>query len=269
MEYKTRFVVFAVISLIWLNMFEIPDKFSYKSTIAKHTPNIQRFTDFLNPDQCQYLTDKLKTHPENVAGGGLGEGFTNVTGFTVIFKNKDLAQRLIVNDLKLQMVWDIFERVTLPDSNAFVINTLVIKASDISMMDDAVSPHYDNTIDVESGVFNRDLLARFINIIYVNCPKDIIGGEFVAYEKGISNVHEFSKPLGLSSYIPLPTPVVYQKPINGNYLKVRGDLCHKVNSFGSKVNDVRISLVIEEYMCNDTELSVMDEITIRSKRNTS
>ncbi|AII17261.1 hypothetical protein JO84_gp027 [Aureococcus anophagefferens virus] len=256
-----KIILLILILLFWIFNFEVPDTFAYKSTNTNNMPTLQKFPNFLSNFECKYLTKKLINHNENIRGVGLGIGFENLNGFTVIFKNKEEAKNLFIDKFKLPLVWNIFNKVVLPESNAFVINTLIINKS----LHNSIDLHYDNTIEVETGIFNRELLAHNINIIYINVPNDILGGKFVAYKKNISTLHEITKPFGLSNFMPLPQPVIEQKPINGTFIKVRGDLLHKVNSFFSNTNEPRISLVIEEYKCSKKELEQVDEIIVRSK----
>ena len=261
-------VVSLFILLIWYRNYETPHTIHYKSTNSSNTTFIEKHPKFLNTYQCDYLTTKLKNHPENVVGAGLGPGFKNLQGFTTIFKDKVKAQHLFCTVLKIPLVWTIFEQVTLPDSNAFVINTLVIKKSK-NPKKSAVYAHYDDTIGVESGFFKRDLTARFINILYVNVPNDMKHGNFVAWKKGLSLTHEIARPLGMIEFVKNPKPKLTVKPETGMYIKIRGDAYHKVEPFTSHTNDVRISLVIEEYICDNSELIQVPDLNISSRNEDS
>lgn len=150
--------------------------------------------------ECKYLTKKLINHNENIRGVGLGIGFENLNGFTVIFKNKEEAKNLFIDKFKLPLVWNIFNKVVLPESNAFVINTLIINKS----LHNSIDLHYDNTIEVETGIFNRELLAHNINIIYINVPNDILGGKFVAYKKIFPLCMKLQSLLVLAILCPCP-----------------------------------------------------------------
>lgn len=265
---NTKKIIILVVSLfillIWYRNYETPHMIHYKSSNSSNTTFIEKHPNFLNTYQCDYLTMKLKNHPENVVGAGLGPGFKNLQGFTTIFKDKVEAQHLFYTVLKIPLVWTIFEEITLPDSNAFVINTLVIKKS--KKKSAAVYAHYDDTIDVESGFFKRDLTARFINILYVNVPKNMERGHFVAWQKGLSTKHEIARIVGVIDYVKAPKPKIKVKPEKGMYIKVRGDSFHTVEPFTSTNDDVRISLVIEEYICNESELSQVPDLNISSRR---
>jgi len=234
--------------------FEAPHEFQHKSmSYGNGEPFFQKYENFLSPIECQYLSKKTKYHPKNVKGAGLGSGFQNLHGFTTIFKNKLKAKEMFTRNLNLPTIWDIFERVILPDSNAFVINTLIIKKS--SKSNAAVYPHYDDTLGVTTGIFKRDTLARYINILYIKLPHDMKNGNFVAWKKGISTTHEIARPIGLVEFLPVQKPVVYENPKVGTLLKIRGDMYHKVEPFMTNTDDDRISIVIEEYICTDSELA--------------
>ena len=89
--------------------------------------------------------------------------------------------------------------------------------------------HYDSTL----GTWPVG-----VNVLYVDIPEDMEGGELELYSTA---VHK---------YVPGRKPLQRVRPQVGMLCRFRGDMFHKVNSM-KRGSRPRISLVLEEYVLAD------------------
>jgi len=110
-----------------------------------------------------------------------------------------------------------------PQANAFVLNALVLPVGT------PAQAHYDSTL----GTWPVG-----VNVLYVDIPEDMEGGELELYSTA---VHK---------YVPGRKPLQRVRPQVGMLCRFRGDMFHKVNSM-KRGSRPRISLVLEEYVLAD------------------
>jgi len=243
----------------------IPHWLLWKNTNTSQDKLFTIKEDFIDTNTAINLAELLTNHKENIKNGGLGDVFHGVRGFTVRFKNKEHARELFHERLELPEVWEIFEKIHSRDTNAWIINTLIVEPSQrTNKKRNKVDLHYDDTIGIESPLagfipfWKRDLSAHWINMVYIQIPPKMIGGELVCWPQGFSRLHELARFIGASSLLSKNQPSLAIQPRSGMHIKVRGDGYHAVEPFYAgdpELADMpRISLIIEEYKCNSREL---------------
>ena len=130
-------------------------------------------------------------------------------------------------------IYEIFKKVKDPTCNAFIFNSLIIKANSKK---NGIDIHYDDTLSIKTGLLKRLILPKWISVIYLNLPKKFKGGSIM-----INNFRNYN----------FYCPKAKIQPKVGKYIKFKGDSSHIVNNIESDEDDYRISIIFEQYIVDD------------------
>ena len=211
----------------------------------QHLVKIQH--DFLSEKEYQDLVQCTLQHPRLHGKNALNDGaFSNTKGFVVKFNSQGVS-RFVQHPDYADCFGSLFERLRLPDTNAFVFNALVcepfpLTEQEISLKDytrlekkTAVGLHLDQTVGMD-GSNRHDFLAHQVNVMYVDVPEDMVGGSLELWRYGDWR----------SSHVKYPHETV--KPSKNTMVAFRGDSYHQVKAYHSNLNSTaRLSLVLEQY----------------------
>lgn len=232
---KRNLIIFLLIIsiIITLSLFYIYNNYNFDQ--FEEYVSVNSFFDkisyekknFLSQSQCKKLSKFLLNH-KLLTSNKLSESFNNSRGIVIKFKkNENLEKYFIDNNLKY--IYEIFKKIKLKNTNAFIFNVLIIKTEnkykDHSNVQ--VDYHYDDTLDIMYN--NKSIMPYQITVIYIHLPKKFKNGELIINSFCCKNVAKIIKPK------------------IGKIINFRGDSLHKVNKIFSKKKDYRISLVFEQY----------------------
>lgn len=220
------------------------DHISRRDYIPMHPPNfpkIQIEDNFLSQSECDKLVECVLDLPQatNLTPGVFDENYSN---FSMIF-NKYSKDDFLKNPHNLKPIYDIFEKIKLPNTNAYFFNPVILNGSNIvnPKKQSGIGYHYDGgSIGVcdENG---RYYLAVCSTILYIKIPKVFIGGELKIHDFGYYECHN-----------PGETRV---KPKIGRKVTFRGDMRHAVSPIYSNENTQRISLAFDQYNIPEDRLN--------------
>jgi hypothetical protein len=195
--------------------------------MRKDFPWIKVEKDFLTKEECRSLTEYITNH-ELVDQSDLSDSFSSSYGFTIKF-NMYSKYDFIRSKYNLKRLYDIFERIKEPGTNAYICNPLILEKST------TIGYHYDDTLGIGNPVC--------VTVIYLDLPSDMTGGEFCMRDHS----HTFVEP-----------------PEIGKKLTFRGDMCHMVRPYETNENKRRVSLVFEQYKLPEIDLC-KGSTTLRTK----
>lgn len=225
---KTILVIIFLIFLIKKNF----DFFVYKSVNNINDKRIQFQNNFISNKNCDYLSKKLLNHKYNVKTI-LSSQFDNTYGILVKFQdNKHTYNNFKKYDL--EDVYNIFKKIKDPNCNAFVFNVLIV-----TKQSKEIKGHYDSTLNIRDGIFNRRMMPKWVSVIYIKLPNKFEGGRLLLNK--FTNIN-----------FNIPNSII--QPETGKYVKFRGDSYHKVESFKTKEDTYRISLVFEQYQISNIKI---------------
>eukprot|EP00889_Picochlorum_renovo_P002135 jgi/Picre1/29165/NNA_004558.t1 len=195
-------------------------------TMISCTPEqelVQVFTDFLPRHEFEALKSCTLGHSKLHVQSALGDkAFGKTKGFVVKFNNDGVSTFLNHPDYG-ECFGSLFERMRLPETNAYVFNALLCELSDYESWKSnktSVGLHLDQTVGMRQHVHSiSDFLAHQVNVLYIDIADDMVGGSWSI------------------------TPEI------NTMVAFRGDGFHQVkayhNAHGSKKK--RLSLVLEQY----------------------
>eukprot|EP00798_Chlamydomonas_sp_ICE-L_P026136 gene26136-11856_t len=176
---------------------------------------------------------------------------TLADGFLARIKNS-LNTDNFGNTLDLSLIHSFIERVMHPEANAFVVNILRAEGvTNLKSVAAAAGWHYDNTLSVVNpnpyfwkpsphGKFTWPFCSHQTTVVYIKVPTDLEGGELL-----------LSPPVNVTQ---IPTGQVMVTPRENVMVCFRGDSGHAVRGFKSKSGQIRVSLVLEQYILSKTHL---------------
>jgi hypothetical protein len=132
------------------------------------------------------------------------------------------------------------EKALRPDCNAFFLNPLLIRDGA------GVAPHIDLSL---SSSIPGVRTPRYVSVLYVDVPKDLVGGLLRLYEGDRA----------VATITPRP----------GAMLLFRGDMRHEVTPVlagAADMYEARLSLVIEQYRLTDHQLGHLPGLRVGSRR---
>jgi hypothetical protein len=206
--------------------------------------------DYLGPQDYQDLVQCTLQHPKLHVKSSLNAGaFSKAKGFVVKFNTKGVS-KFLQHPLYGDCFGSLFERMRLPDTNAYVFNALVCEP--FSLTEEEISQgeytrvrestvvgiHLDQTVAMQ-GTNPHDFLAHQVNVMYVDVPEDMVGGtlELWRYDGWRSGS--------------IRHPHESVTPSNNTMVAFRGDSYHRVKAYHSVATNVRLSLVLEQYKIGD------------------
>lgn len=215
-------------------------------TMISCTPEqelVQVFTDFLPRHEFEALTSCTLGHSKLHVQSALGDkAFGKTKGFVVKFNNDGVSTFLNHPDYG-ECFGSLFERMRLPETNAYVFNALLCELSDYESWKSnktSVGLHLDQTVGMRQHVHSiSDFLAHQVNVLYIDIADDMVGGELEVWSYGN----------GDWTSLDLRQPDRSITPEINTMVAFRGDGFHQVkayhNAHGSKKK--RLSLVLEQY----------------------
>ncbi len=188
----------------------------------------QKHQSKLTAEQLQTLAEQLLNSPylqKNI----LNQRFASTQGFSVIFRN---PQDLLKQFPEMQIY---LEQLDYPSKiNLFYLNVLVIGAAG------QVDRHIDHSI---RGYSVNLPLPIQVSVLYVQVPK-MQGGELLLYD----SQDQLAQML---------------RPQTGLIVNFDGKVKHAVNAI-EQAEELRISLVCEQYQIPRTQLHYVPEFCIKS-----
>ena len=200
-----------------------------------YPPNFKKLEverNFLSKEECISLSEYIKTHSllnRSLLGS---EAFSSSYSFQIFF-NKNSKDEFLNSKYNLKPIYDIFERIKQPNTNAYIFNPLVLEGSKIfDKNPNAIKYHYDDTLNLYND-FGKRYLPICTTVLYIDVPKIFIGG--------ILEMHDFG-------FVHNRCPGTFKiRPEVGKKVVFRGDMCHRVSPMFSDKNTKRVSLVFEQY----------------------
>ena len=176
------------------------------------------------------------------------ESYAN--GFTMTFK--DISIEEISKNEHNKCFESLIRKVKLPDVNVLVLNAVYCESLDYKPAQSnenlVVGMHLDNLRKTNpdrneilgSMINDEDYIAYQVNVIYVNIPEYMVGGELQLWKYGDGE-------LTLKEYEERPDFTI--KPQENMMVRFRGDTFHQVQAYHVKdrSNSRRFALILEQY----------------------
>lgn len=206
-------------------------------------PFVQVFPSYLGGEEYARLKECTLNHPKLHVESSLGnEAFGKTKGFVVKFNTEGVDTFLEHSDYG-SCFGDLFRRMRLPETNAFVFNALLCEVSEYEEWKrngTAVGMHLDQTVGFrESKPRAMEFLAHQVNVLYVDVAEDMVGGELELWRFGDGKLSRGRRRVAEKWVAPEVNTMV----------AFRGDSFHQVKAYhtekGSGVK--RLSLVLEQY----------------------
>lgn len=218
--------------------FSVDVKRGREEQIVSCTPDqplVEKQEDLLDIDTFNKVKKCLVGHPQIKKNHLNPNGFNGTRGFVIKFGGEKGVDKFMhetkFNCDEFNPLIPFFEKGRHPEANGFVMNVLVCdKPSDKDKL--VVKTHVDDTLGHTRP--NSDFLAHRVNVLYVSVPEDLVGGELEL----LGNDREYDPE----------HPVAAVKPIENLMAAFRGDSYHQVRGYDTETDDLRISLVLENYV---------------------
>ena len=195
---------------------------------ATVTDNFLTFSEYAAVKRCALEHPKLR-----VRGGLNDAGFSKTRGFVVKFNLEGVDKFQTSPDYACFA--PVFEKLRLPEANAFVMNVLLCELGDYDQYNAdelSVGMHLDTTV----GIYSRHMfIAHQVSVLYNSVPEDMVGGELEMFPYGT----------GYPEFEAAPGKKV--TPKENTLVTFRGDAFHQVRSYKTKTGSERVSLVLEQY----------------------
>ena len=192
------------------------------------TDNFLTFSEYAAVKRCALEHPKLR-----VRGGLNDAGFSKTRGFVVKFNLEGVDKFQTSPDYACFA--PVFEKLRLPEANAFVMNVLLCELGDYDQYNAdelSVGMHLDTTV----GIYSRHMfIAHQVSVLYNSVPEDMVGGELEMFPYGT----------GYPEFEAAPEKKV--TPKENTLVTFRGDAFHQVRSYKTKTGSERVSLVLEQY----------------------
>jgi hypothetical protein len=196
--------------------------------LATVTDNFLTFSEYAAVKRCALEHPKLR-----VRGGLNDAGFSKTRGFVVKFNLEGVDNFQTSPDYACFA--PVFEKLRLPEANAFVMNVLLCELGDYDQYNAdelSVGMHLDTTV----GIYSRHMfIAHQVSVLYNSVPEDMVGGELEMFPYGT----------GYPEFEAAPEKKV--TPKENTLVTFRGDAFHQVRSYKTKTGSERVSLVLEQY----------------------
>jgi hypothetical protein len=221
---KLRVVVLVCIIVAFIILSPVNDYFIFKRSHPIDFPRVSCEDDFLTKQECKELEKYILNHDI------LKRLWSD--SYLVKFNLSDYSKKQF-SDNNLEKIYDIFERIKQPNTNAYIMNTAILSETATIDEDKRIHWHYDDSIQIKD-TFNRNILPVCTTILYISLPENFTGGRL-----NLKSFGSFS--LYCKSYT----------PIQGRKFTFRGDTFHSVEPFTCEKGEKRISLVFEQYKIPD------------------
>lgn len=207
-------------------------------TTTRDQPLTVRKDNFLSFTEYAKLKECALGHPKLRVKGGLNDaGFSKTRGFVVKF-NLEGEEKFRSHE-DYQCFADVFDKLRLPDANAFVMNILLCELGEYDEYNAdelSVGLHLDTTV----GIYSRHMfIAHQVSVLYNSVPSDMEGGNLELFPYG-DGYPDTAAP-----------PAESVAPKENLLVTFRGDAFHQVRSYRTKTGRERISLVLEQYKIDE------------------
>lgn len=207
-------------------------------TTTLDQPLTVRKDNFLSFTEYAKLKECALGHPKLRVKGGLNDaGFSKTRGFVVKFNLEGEEKFRSHGDY--QCFVDVFDKLRLPDANAFVMNILLCELGEYDEYNAdelSVGLHLDTTV----GIYSRHMfIAHQVSVLYNSVPSDMEGGNLELFPYG-DGYPDTGAP-----------PEESVAPKENLLVTFRGDAFHQVRSYRTKTGSERISLVLEQYKIDE------------------
>ena len=236
-----------IIVLVTLVRLFIRYKFRPKTfiTCTEDQPLMEVKENFLNFLEYEKNRKCTLNHPRLKIPSALSSGsFSKTRGFVVKF-NKEGVDSFLNHPDYGDCYGDLFEKMRLPETNAYVFNALLCELSDYDDWKNnqtSVGLHLDQTIGLQGLKADHQFLAHQVNVLYVDVAADMKGGELEGWRYGSGDLKQSD----------LLKPHLSIKPEKNKLVMFRGDSFHQVKAYHtSESTTKRLSLVLEQYKISD------------------
>ncbi|KAJ1636114.1 hypothetical protein T492DRAFT_902014 [Pavlovales sp. CCMP2436] len=207
-------------------------------------PLVTRMRDFLEPELLASLRRTVLEHPASTEEQQLNPTtFSKSRGFVLQF-NRAGGERLREPASEFHFLQEFYTRSASNESNAFVMNVLVIPPTNQDDNESAVKLHFDDTVRVDSA---RMFLAHSVSVLYLQVPAEAEGGQLHVYDARGDGA--YSAPAdGMGDEV--------INPVDNKFVVFRGDALHRISAFhlssgGERIDaknqgQLRVSLVLEQ-----------------------
>ena len=195
---------------------------------------VHQTPEALSPEQTEAIRTTI-LGSSLLGESNLSVQFTGTYGFSLMFQREALGE--VVE--RFPAFAPFLDAALLPDSNAFLLNPLLIQSGR------TVSPHIDQSLEFYRTHIGCPLA---VSVLYVQVPPVLTGGELRLYHRGAH----------VATVTPRPRVLV----------RFRGDVVHEVTRVGTddaSLPAARISLVIEQYRVADAVRAKMPRLELRDK----
>lgn len=221
--------------------FSVDVKGKPEEKIVSCTPDqplVEKESDVFDEETFQKMKACLVNHPQIRRNHLNPSGFNGTRGFVIKFGGEKGIEKFLhetkFNCDDYNPLIPFFEKARHPKANGFVMNVLVCeKPSDREKL--VVKTHVDDTLGHRRP--NSDFLAHRVNVLYLNVPEDLVGGEL--------------ELLGNSRDYDPDHPLQAVTPVENLMAAFRGDSFHQVRGYDTKTDSLRVSLVLENYVVSD------------------
>lgn len=236
-----------IIVLVTLVRLFIRYKFRPKTfiTCTEDQPLMEVKENFLNFLEYEKIRKCTLNHPRLKIPSSLSSSsFSKTRGFVVKF-NKEGVDSFLNHPDYGDCYGDLFEKMRLPETNAYVFNALLCELSDYDDWKNnqtSVGLHLDQTVGLQGLKADHQFLAHQVNVLYVDVAADMKGGELEGWRYGSGDLKQSD----------LLKPHLSIKPEKNKLVMFRGDSFHQVKAYHtSESTTKRLSLVLEQYKIND------------------
>ena len=200
---------------------------------------LSQFSQYEKIRKCTLNYPRLKI-PSALSSGS----FSKTRGFVVKF-NKEGVDSFLNHPGYGDCYGDLFEKMRLPETNAYVFNALLCELSDYDDWKNnqtSVGLHLDQTVGLQGLKADHQFLAHQVNVLYVDVAADMKGGELEGWRYGNGDLKQSD----------LLKPHLSIKPEKNKLVMFRGDSFHQVKAYHTSESTIkRLSLVLEQYKISD------------------
>ena len=203
---------------------------------------VKESENYLLPWEFEKLKKCTMEHPRLENKNALHKSsFAKTRGFVVKFNEEGISSFINHPDYG-DCFGELFKKMRLPDTNAYVLNTLLCELSEYEEWKNnltAVGLHLDQTVGMQGLKADHQFLAHQVNVFYVDVADDMQGGELEVWKYGNGSLKE-------NEYL---KPHKSVKPVVNKLVEFRGDSFHQVKAYHTRANSQikRLSIVLEQY----------------------
>jgi len=227
------------------------DHEAYETLLQMCPSNFKKFhieDNFLSKRECIMLSEYIKYHKLLSRSSLNPDNFGSTYSFQIYF-NKYSKNDFLNSPYNLKPIYDIFERIKQPGTNAYVFNPIVLDGLRVFEKNtNKIRYHYDDTLDLSDNM-GKLYLPVCVTILYIQVPEKFIGGTLKMHDFGYLECHNLG--------------IIEIRPEVGKKVVFRGDMHHGVSSLYCSKDTKRISLVFEQYNIPENRLN---EVNFRVER---